>query len=262
MLLVLLTANVLGMKLYYVPIKHGQNDVEPIEFKREFLQNEKISKPNANVTVATTQIEGYKLNKLSKLKYSSAKQLFSFEITCAEENLVEDFEGQYVEVGSSEYRFAECAICITCNLGNSCEDPRFYCAEHHVFCKCCLEEYEKHAYFDCPICHGKYAGFELSRLGKVAHSYAGKAMQIIIEISFWFCALQLCPRADNPGAEIGLLFFLYSLKFFRIKILLPLLNLIQPHDASFKLSLLFFVYVNIFAAYLGMLYEIIILKIS
>jgi hypothetical protein len=237
--------NVLGMKMYYVPVKPDQNDVEPIEFEREFLRNEKIAKPSANVTVARKQIEGYMMKR--NWKYSSAKQsLASLEITCAEEDLVEGFQNQYVKVGSSEYRFAECPIC---QFGSSVEDPRFYCRSQHVFCKMCLKEYEKVANQSCPVCRLEYAGYELNSLGKVAHSSAGRITQRTAETLFWFGAMHLifsvippilefvdvyaCPNAIIKLITFGsaILFEVFMLlAFFKIhkSILIPFLNFVQP----------------------------------
>jgi hypothetical protein len=61
MFLNLLTANMLAMEVYYVPVNPNQIAVGPDEFQREFVKNKRILKPDAAVTVSRKKIEGYKL---------------------------------------------------------------------------------------------------------------------------------------------------------------------------------------------------------
>merc|ERR1712098_72098 len=101
--------------------------------------------------------------------------------TCAEEDLIENFQNENVKVGTSEYKFAECPIC---KDGESCEDPRFYCAEQHVFCRNCLEEFEKfQTNFNCPACRGVYAASEMKLLGKLAQLFV-KIFGVIVVFLF------------------------------------------------------------------------------
>jgi hypothetical protein len=171
------------------------------------MSNQRILKPNAAVTVSTKKIEGYKLKNLGEWTYSNASQsLQTFKLTCSEEDLVEEFQNQNVKVGSSEYRFVECPICYA-----SCEEPRFYCAAKHVFCKMCLEHYERSEQeFNCPCCRQVYTGYKLTRLGKLTQSNTTHTIKDYLK----------CTRLRLPERIIFFIglwfFFVHSIPIFAI----------------------------------------------
>jgi hypothetical protein len=191
--------------------------------------------------------------------------LQSFEVTCAEEDLVEEFQNQNVKVGSSEYRLANCGIC----LSKTSEEPRFYCPEKHVFCKKCLEDYEEEKpNFDCPFCRKKYAGYELNRLGNLAESNVGLVTQRTIEALLWLFAIKFTSTMNwylypdsldlksSFDRSLNIVVMFPVCLVIHLAFLIPLLNRIRnktfDEDSvhSIPIGVILYIFLNIFCKYL------------